>query len=75
MAPSTTMRAASKALRQAHGILRSPFAFNACRYASGKSQSIKERFAEIYPRELEKVKALRAAKGNSVLGEVTLDMV
>ncbi len=47
----------------------------ASRYASGKAQTLKSRFAEIMPAEVEKIKKLRAEKGSTSIGEVTVDMV
>ncbi|KAI9894805.1 MAG: citrate (Si)-synthase [Vezdaea aestivalis] len=44
-------------------------------YSSAKTQTLKERFAEKLPEELEKVKKLRKDYGSKVIGEVTIDQV
>lgn len=50
--------------------------FNSVRtYSTAKTQTLKERFAELIPAEQEKVKKLRKEHGNKVIGEVTLDQV
>lgn len=37
------------------------------------AQSLKDRMAELIPKEIEEVKAVRAAHGNKSFGEVTVD--
>ncbi|RPB26353.1 citrate synthase mitochondrial precursor [Terfezia boudieri ATCC MYA-4762] len=50
--------------------------FNGFRaYSTAKTQTLKERFAELIPGEQEKVKKLRKEHGKKVIGEVTLDQV
>jgi len=44
-------------------------------YSSAKPKTLKETFAAKIPGEIEKIKKLRAEKGSTVIGEVTLDQV
>merc|ERR1712000_730572 len=51
-------------------------AFNGLRcYSSAKTQTLKERFAEILPEKVEQIKALRKEHGSKVVDKVTLDQV
>lgn len=50
-------------------------AFNAVRCYSAKTQTLKERFAELLPEKIEQVKALRKEHGSKVVDKVTLDQV
>ncbi|KAL7950999.1 citrate-synthase [Trichoderma barbatum] len=50
-------------------------AFNAARCYSAKTQSLKERFAELLPEKIEQIKALRKEHGSKVIDKVTLDQV
>ncbi|KAF8468436.1 putative citrate synthase [Kalaharituber pfeilii] len=72
------LRLASSALRSVP--LRTAcgrnIAFNGLRtYSTAKTQTLKERFAEIIPAEVEKVKKLKKDYGPKVIQEVTLDQV
>merc|ERR1712000_604998 len=80
--PASTMasvtRVNNSALRAA---LRTPAftgratGFNAVRCYSAKTQTLKERFAEILPEKVEQIKALRKEHGSKVVDKVTLDQV
>lgn len=50
-------------------------AFTAARCYSSKSQTLKERFAELLPEKIEEIKALRKEHGSKVVDKVTLDQV
>ncbi|KAF5134904.1 Citrate synthase, mitochondrial [Metarhizium anisopliae] len=50
-------------------------AFNGARYYSAKTQTLKERFAELLPEKIEQIKALRKEHGSKVVDKVTLDQV
>ncbi|KAK3905884.1 citrate synthase-like protein [Staphylotrichum tortipilum] len=76
MAPA--MRLATSTMRAS---LRAPSmvyrntAFTAARCYSSKSQTLKERFAELLPEKIEQIKALRKEHGSKVVDKVTLDQV
>ncbi|KAG9126030.1 citrate (Si)-synthase, partial [Ceratobasidium sp. 392] len=59
--------------RQATAFSRVSFA--ARTYATSKPQTLKERFAELIPGELENVKAIRAEHGKKAFGQVIVDQV
>ncbi|CAE6431573.1 unnamed protein product [Rhizoctonia solani] len=63
-------RAKTESARQVNA-----FSFAARTYATSKPQTLKERFAELIPGELENVKAIRAEHGNKAFGQVTVDQV
>ncbi|KAK9477965.1 citrate synthase-like protein [Lipomyces japonicus] len=69
-APSRIASSFARAQRPLASFARSA-AFRA--YSTGKEPTLKERLIEIFPAEIEKIKALRKAKGSTVIGEVTLD--
>ncbi|KAG7123223.1 Citrate synthase like protein [Verticillium longisporum] len=50
-------------------------AFQAARCYSAKSQTLKERFAELLPEKIEEIKTLRKEHGSKVVDKVTLDQV
>ncbi|KAK9426404.1 putative Citrate synthase [Seiridium unicorne] len=50
-------------------------AFTAARCYSAKTQTLKERFAELLPEKIEEIKALRKEHGSKVIDKVTLDQV
>ncbi|WVQ77222.1 citrate (Si)-synthase, eukaryotic [Cryptococcus sp. DSM 104548] len=54
--------------------LRSPLVRNFASTPAAQVQSLKDRMAELIPKEIENVKAVRAAHGNKPLGEVSVDM-
>ncbi|KAI5800329.1 putative citrate synthase [Peziza echinospora] len=69
------LRLATSAIRAAPLRTRS-VAFNGLKYYStAKTQTLKERFAELIPGEVEKIKSLKQNYGSTVIGEVTLDQV
>ncbi|KAK4130932.1 citrate synthase [Trichocladium antarcticum] len=76
MAPA--MRLATSTLR---GSLKAPSfvyrnsAFAAARCYSSKTQTLKERFAELLPEKIEEIKALRKEHGAKVVDKITLDQV
>merc|ERR1712000_181224 len=49
--------------------------FNAVRCYSAKTQTLKERFAEILPERIEQIKKLKKEHGSKVVDKVTLDQV
>ncbi|KAF8751933.1 Citrate synthase [Rhizoctonia solani] len=51
------------------------FSFAARTYATSKPQTLKERFAELIPGEIENVKSIRAQHGNKAFGQVIVDQV
>ncbi|KAG8757967.1 citrate (Si)-synthase [Ceratobasidium sp. 428] len=59
--------------RQANAFSRVSFA--ARTYATSKPQTLKERFAELIPGEMENVKAIRAEHGKKAFGQVIVDQV
>ncbi|KAK4222408.1 citrate synthase-like protein [Podospora fimiseda] len=76
MAPA--MRLASSALRtslRASSFATKNTAFTAARCYSSKTQTLKERFAELLPEKIEEIKALRKEHGSKVVDKVTLDQV
>ncbi|CCA67252.1 probable mitochondrial citrate synthase [Serendipita indica DSM 11827] len=44
-------------------------------YATSKPQTLKERLAELIPKEIDNVKAIRAEHGKKAFGQVTVDQV
>ncbi|KAL8366079.1 hypothetical protein RB595_004724 [Gaeumannomyces hyphopodioides] len=50
-------------------------AFTSLRCYSAKTQTLKERFAELLPEKIEQIKALRKEHGSKVVDKVTLDQV
>ncbi|KAK8094484.1 Citrate synthase- mitochondrial [Apiospora hydei] len=50
-------------------------AFTAARCYSSKTQTLKERFAELLPEKIEEIKTLRKEHGSKVIDKVTLDQV
>ncbi|KAI9836189.1 MAG: hypothetical protein M1819_001526 [Sarea resinae] len=76
---ASSLRIGASALRSSVTATTSParrIAFNGLRcYSSAKTQTLKERFAEKVPEEIEKVKKLKKDYGSKVVGEVTLDQV
>jgi citrate synthase len=70
---SSALRATSRA---SVGFTARNAAFNVARcYSSSKSQTLKERFAELLPEKIEEIKALRKEHGSKVIDKVTLDQV
>lgn len=53
--------------------LRPQFARTFASTPSAHAQSLKDRMAELIPKEIENVKAVRAAHGNKSFGEMTVD--
>ncbi|KAG8984341.1 citrate (Si)-synthase, partial [Tulasnella sp. 427] len=49
--------------------------FGSVRYMASKPQTLKERFAELIPQEIENVKAIKAEHGKKAFGQVTVDQV
>ncbi|KAK9389263.1 citrate synthase-like protein [Lipomyces mesembrius] len=68
-----TSRIASCFVRASQRPLAASYLKAARLYSTAKEPTLKERLVEIFPAEIEKVKALRKAKGSTVIGEVTLD--
>ncbi|KAK4038937.1 citrate synthase-like protein [Parachaetomium inaequale] len=68
---TSTMRASLKA----PSLFYRNTAFTAARCYSSKSQTLKERFAELLPEKIEQIKALRKEHGSKVIDKVTLDQV
>ncbi|KAK4655931.1 citrate (Si)-synthase [Podospora pseudocomata] len=76
MAPA--MRLTSSALRaslKASSFATKQTAFTVARCYSSKTQTLKERFAELLPEKIEEIKALRKEHGSKVVDKVTLDQV
>ncbi|KAI9021010.1 citrate synthase [Phycomyces nitens] len=63
----------SKAARPAAFRFAPATAIGATRTYASKTQSLKERLAELIPQKQEEVKAFKKEYGNKVLGEVTVD--
>ncbi|KAI1432454.1 citrate synthase-like protein [Xylaria sp. CBS 124048] len=74
---ASTLRLSSSALRtlRAPGFASPTVAFNAARCYSAKTQTLKERFAELLPGKIEEIKTLRKEHGSKVVDQVTLDQV
>ncbi|KAK4248685.1 citrate synthase-like protein [Corynascus novoguineensis] len=76
MAPA--MRLATSTMRasmRASSLFYKNTAFTAARCYSSKSQTLKERFAELLPEKIEQIKTLRKEHGSKVVDKVTLDQV
>ncbi|KAL5630624.1 hypothetical protein BROUX41_000496 [Berkeleyomyces rouxiae] len=73
---TSVARLSSSALRSSvRGSAFRTSSFAATRFYSAKTQTLKERFAEILPEKIEQIKTLRKEHGDKVVGEVTLDQV
>ncbi|KIO34416.1 carbohydrate-binding module family 13 protein [Tulasnella calospora MUT 4182] len=70
---AASLRAALK--YQARLPVASRTGFGSLRGMASKPQTLKERFAELIPKEIENVKAIRAEHGKKAFGPVTVDQV
>ncbi|KAI8390880.1 citrate synthase [Radiomyces spectabilis] len=73
MSALRTFTSATKAVRHTAFRFAPATAVGASRAYSSKTQTLKERLAELIPQKKEEVKAFKAEYGSKVLGEVTVD--
>ncbi|EHA55605.1 citrate (Si)-synthase [Pyricularia oryzae] len=75
MASAMRLSSAFRATARAPAFTARRTAFNGMRCYSAKTQTLKERFAELLPEKIEEIKSLRKEHGSKVIDKVTLDQV